>query len=120
MLDVQLQGYLQVRLPDLHCLFRKTIHQVDTDIVEAMLLCPPHRDGRLISRVPSAEERQLLVVEALNADTDAVEWEQGEHTEVLLREVVGIGLYGDLRIGHNGIVGEKGIEDLLKVVPLQS
>jgi hypothetical protein len=68
----------------------------------------------------AAEKLQLLVIEALDANAEAVEGEGSQHRCIFLGEIVGVGLYGDLCIRLNSIVLVKGFEDPFKVMSLQA
>ena len=69
----QLDRPLERRLPALHRLVRKPVDQVEVDALEAGLARPAVALLRLLGRVDAVERGQLVVVERLDAEADAVD-----------------------------------------------
>ena len=81
------------------CIFRakrKSINQVDGDVVETRRASLLDRSNGCRSVVTSIHRAQHLIVKRLNTDTQTIDSHSAQSRQILLAEVVGIGFERDL------------------------
>ena len=79
-------------------LLRQRVHQVEVDVGVAGILRGFHRGLGLAGRVDAAQPLQLVVVEALHAERDAIDAGGKVAVEAAVLDRAGVGFQGDLGI----------------------
>ena len=126
---MEAKGCLQVVLPVFFRLARQAVDEVDAEVAEAGVATSLHGfdglaggvpavDG-LAGGVPAVQQSQCGIVAGLYAPAEAVEGEAAQHADVVLGQVVGVGLQGDLRGILQAIHFLQGVENQGKVFFVQ-
>ena len=93
---LQRERALDVVLGHRQRLLRQRVHQVEVDVVEAGVLRQLHRGLGLAAVVDAAQALQAAVVEALDAEAEAVHAGRAVHLEAAVLGGAGIGFQRDL------------------------
>ena len=118
MRDTQIDGLAQVILPSGEGLVRQTVDKVDTDVREAVRLATTHRRLCLLRRMPAVQEGQVIVVEALDTNAQAVNGETFQRRQESIGEVVRVRLQRHLLEGTR-VIRPHGREDFGELVRAQ-
>ena len=118
-LHVEGDGLSEVALPAFVRFAGQAVDEVDADVVEAVTAATLHGFDGLPGVVASVQQTEGGVVEGLDAHADAVEGQAAEHGCVLLGQVVGIGLKGNLFAVAEAVDIGQGIEDLKEILLLE-
>src|SRR5205814_2463918 len=80
----------------------QAVHEVDAQVRDARLADCARRPNGLVGRVTTAEETQLLVIEALHAEADSGHSRVEIRFDLVRDHVTRVRLYGYLvRLGHS-------------------
>ena len=99
----QINGLLQVRPPGIQGFTRKTIHQIDADILKTCFPTSSKSFDGLNSRMPTMKQLQGLFLKGLNPHADAVDGQLTKHGHILWGQVVRISFESYLGIFFDGI-----------------
>ena len=116
---MEAKGCLQVVLPVFVRLARQAVDEVDAEVAEAGVATSLHGFDGLAGGVPAVQQSQCGIVEGLYAHAEAVEGVAAQHADVVLGQVVGVGLQGDLRGILQAIHFLQGVENQGKVFFVQ-
>ena len=105
MLHLQSESSGEVGVPFFKGLSCQSLNQVDADVLESRVLAVAYRLKRLDAGVPAVEQAELVRVEGLYADTEAVDGQGAEFMYFGESEVVRIGFESDLRLGDDVVCG---------------
>ena len=95
---MQGNGLFQILLPGIQCLSRKSIHQVDADVLETGFPTSFEGFDGLLGGMPAMKQLQGLFLKGLNAHADAVDGQTAKHGNILRCQVIGVGFEGNFCI----------------------
>ena len=98
---IQRKGIVNILLPILYRLPRETEHQVDTDILYAVLAEQVNRLPYLMAVMPTVQEPQSLIREGLGPHAHPVNGQLTNHLRIVGRDIIRVALHGDFRIGRH-------------------
>lgn len=99
-LCLQVTSKLQILLPGVQALSRKSEHEVNVQVRKTRLTGKPYRPGNLIRRMDPSKPEQIVALETLRPQAEPVEARLTHGLKLGHVNRAGVGFTGDLRTGY--------------------